>query len=575
MPRPLWSFEQLSRLTRYEDAEVRHWAADRLVHLYPEKAAAVVSDLLFDEHESTSSLVAGHLAEHGDASQTPILERGFKKGTGALAGQCLAALAKLGYAKAPALAREALRRNDLPETALAEILGGLAAMSTSSGSEEAADAAWETLLRRPELYALPEALRECFKIFGDNQVGELAGKWITALHFSGIESAEPGIRVFQSELKLEEISWCLRTGRSGRVDLDRSLRAIENGYDCEVRGKIGEAEREALASAFAEGEFREMARQLAERVEKRALELSSREGAGDDKLLRRLAALASAFRDDEILTEAERLGHAMHTWLISLLLSALFKTAAYRNLEADLEKAGENLDALLELAELESSYLAGKLPEALARAAGEGSRDRMEQWCVATLESRGPFFPKVIAIKTIGEMKLGAQLPLILDYLSDDNGYIYGAAEKVLRKFGDDAVDLVRAEIERRKLHPDALSSILVVLADLMTPAALSLAVDRFDDFMLAAGPEEGSELMAMLGDRALIPYLRRWYKRAEGSTNQVAVQARVGHALLLIGAIHNVAIPEEERILQAIDEYWKETPEEAAGGGPFGPYVM
>ncbi|MBI3449842.1 MAG: hypothetical protein HY049_13110, partial [Acidobacteria bacterium] len=66
---------------------------------------------------------------------------------------------------------------------------------------------------------------------------------------------------------------------------------------------------------------------------------------------------------------------------------------------------------------------------------------------------------------------------------------------------------------------------------------------------------------------RDLIPPLRRWLKHAESSGSRVSVRARIGHALLLVGAIHNVAIPEEERILQAIDEFWKEQPEEADDG--------
>ena len=60
-------------------------------------------------------------------------------------------------------------------------------------------------------------------------LGDLIAKWITALHFRGLGQAEAGIRAIQENLQLEDVSWCLRTDRSGRVDLNRSLRAIENG----------------------------------------------------------------------------------------------------------------------------------------------------------------------------------------------------------------------------------------------------------------------------------------------------------------------------------------------------------
>ena len=49
-----------------------------------------------------------------------------------------------------------------------------------------------------------------------------------------------------------------------------------------------------------------------------------------------------------------------------------------------------------------------------------------------------------------------------------------------------------------------------------------------------------------------------------------------VGHALLLVGAINNLPVPEEESILKAIDDYWKGSPEGPdSGSGPSGQYLM
>lgn len=576
MPPRLWSFEELARFTRFEDAEVRFWAADRLVHLYPDTSADALAKLLFDEHDATPGLVAGHLGAHGEPAHFPLLERGFRRGSGMLAAQCLAALGRLGYDGAPGLAREAIHRSDLSEESLAQIVGGLAAMATEHASEEGADAAREILLRRPELYAEPEVLEAGLQIFGDSRLGDLAGKWITALHFRGVEAAEPGIRVLHENLQMEEISWCIRTDRTGRIDLQRSLRAIENGHDCDLSEAIPESDRRTLSEAFSRGEFREMARTLATMAGERARAAAARSTDPGDTLPARLASLTSGFAREEVLTEADRLGHAMHTWLIPLLLSALVKTVLYRNLERECTRARGDLGALLELAETESSFLSQKLPDLLKEAAGSSGLEQLERWCAGTLEMRGPFFPKVIALETIGDVGLAALVPLVLKHLSDDNGYVFGAAERALSKLGDEAVEAARAEIERRKLHPDAMSSILVVLSDLMTPSALALAVDYFDEFMQVAGPEEGSELMALLGARAMIPHLRRWLERGEATGSRVAMQARVGHALLLVGAIHNVAIPEEERILQAIDEYWRESPDGPADDSErSGPYLM
>src|SRR5262245_52246403 len=89
MPDLLWSFDQLSRFTRYEDPEVRYWAADRLVALFPEEASDVIAPLILDEHDATPELVAEHLGRHGDARHAPALLKGFRKGGGLMPGRCV------------------------------------------------------------------------------------------------------------------------------------------------------------------------------------------------------------------------------------------------------------------------------------------------------------------------------------------------------------------------------------------------------------------------------------------------------------------------------------------------------
>ena len=50
MTERLWPFKELARFLRYEDPEVRFWAADRMVRHYPEEATAPLAPYLFDEH---------------------------------------------------------------------------------------------------------------------------------------------------------------------------------------------------------------------------------------------------------------------------------------------------------------------------------------------------------------------------------------------------------------------------------------------------------------------------------------------------------------------------------------------
>jgi hypothetical protein len=89
--------------------------------------------------------------------------------------------------------------------------------------------------------------------------------------------------------------------------------------------------------------------------------------------------------------------------------------------------------------------------------------------------------------------------------------------------------------------------------------------LEHSDAIFEALGPEAAAECAGLLGRQETIPLLRRWLDRAP---------ALVGHALLLLGAINNVPIPEEESILKAIDEYWKGAGD-GSDGEPPGPWLM
>jgi hypothetical protein len=184
---------------------------------------------------------------------------------------------------------------------------------------------------------------------------------------------------------------------------------------------------------------------------------------------------------------------------------------------------------------------------------------------------RGPFFPQVMALETLGALGSAGAVSEILDFLSEDNSYLYEAAEHALSALGDVVLEPARARLEADSLGSDPAHSLLIVLCEQGSPAALRLVLDHFDVFAEAAGPGDAARWMSLLGARELIEPLRRVLSQDT---------AQVGQALLLLGAVHNVRIPEEADIRRAIDEYWKEQPEESDGGdtGPddgSGKYVM
>jgi hypothetical protein len=115
----IWGFDELVRFSKWEDAEVRYWAIDRLIRHYPETCCDAISGFVLDDHDVTPERVARHLGEHGTPSHHAILLRGFKLLRGTVPGHCLQALARLGYPGTVDLAATVLHRGDLNDAAVA------------------------------------------------------------------------------------------------------------------------------------------------------------------------------------------------------------------------------------------------------------------------------------------------------------------------------------------------------------------------------------------------------------------------------------------------------------------------
>ncbi|HET6374019.1 MAG TPA: hypothetical protein VFG76_11985 [Candidatus Polarisedimenticolia bacterium] len=564
MAQLLWSYDQLVRFTKYDDPEVRYWAADRLTCLFPEEAADAIADLILDEHDATPEVVAEHIGRHGGPRHVPALLKGFRHGSDVTPGRCVEALARLGYDATPDLAVTALYRKEISEPCLGIMVRALTEMATARKKPSAADRAREFLLRRPELFAEPAALRGAISLLAPADFADLMRKWITALHFQGAERLESCIRVLLEELQLEDCGWCVRTGRTGRIDLDRTLKAIESGYDIDLEEARSALSSSELSERLQRGAFPEMAASLSAYIKTRLAGLSV---PADDSLPARLDGLASAFQIGEVVEMADRLQPATHQWLIGLLVAALVKASSYHNYPMELDAAGDDLDSLLGLAEVETSCLVQTLPERLA-AVGDQSgpaRGRIIEWCVRTLEARGPFFPKAVALRTLGAMKTLDLIPEIASHLADDNPYIYGSAERALSSMGPAVIDHARAVMRGGSVHPDVMQSLIRISCEQSLEVSLRLLVDNLDEVFEVLGPEISSDLAGLVAHQELLPHLRRWLQRSP---------AMIGQTLLLVGALHNIPIPEEESILQAIDDYWKGA-SDGADEGPSGQYLM
>lgn len=588
MSEKVWSFEELTYHVKSEDPEVRYWAVERLIRDYPDQATGLIAILLLDDHDQTPNLVAEHLGEHGSEEHFSILTRAFRRMGGQTPGLCFDALVKLGYPDAVSLARGALEKGNLPASAIAMVLESLSGLET----EAARMLVHETLERRVELLVEPGALRALLRVSGNADFPDVVTHLARSMQWRGLGQAGELFRTLTDDLEADDCGWCIRTGPDGRIDLKKTIRAIEAAYDCEVLNEQGPLPVEetgapsrprggleaALKMERPKGISREVVKELTQRLRagdpiavESSLEAFIRAKAAivprlpGDTLPDRIAAFAAALTSPEHRLDAERLGPAYHQWMVSALISSAIKLVRYRNYRLEVERAEGNLDALLSLLEEETAFLTEVLPVAISRAVSGDSTTAIGA-CVRLLESRGPFFPKVLALETLGLLKAEDHVPEILDYLADDNSYIYTSAEKALGAIGEAIVPAARGRIEAGAIDTDSAESIAMLLARLGTRPAFDLAAAHIDFFIEEIGAGSTAEWFSLFGVRDLLDPLRKVVSRDP---------ARAGQAVLLLAAIHNVRLPEEDSIRAAIEDYWRKQGGEGEQDEGSGRYVM
>jgi hypothetical protein len=568
MTQMVWSKEELVRFTEAKDSEVRYWAVDRLIRHYPDECCEAIAELLFDEHDATPVAVARHLGEHGSARHHALLVRGFRLLRGPTPGHCLQALTRLGYPGAAGLAASAIKRDDLTEPALVTIVEALGEL----GSAEAVELLRSYVARKPALLAHPAAMRGALRVASTAGIPDLLAKFLAALDEGGSHRAGEAFRTLMDMLQIDDMSWCFRTGPSGHIELRKTIKAVESGYDCDISTVLGKPTINQIAQRFRAGNVGDIVRAIADWT---CSAVERFPHAPDSDLPRRIAAAVGAFTRPEMQDGIEHLGHQFQQWLLGFQLSAAFAVARCQNFELALQEARGDLDRLLELAECETAFLLESLPAAVALACEkDAARQRKAQeWCLRMLEAKGPFFPKVVALQILGELRNVHFIPEIMDYLSDENSYVYGAAERALSKLGESVIGPALQRIETGSLNPDAAHSILVLLCDMGTPAAYEAVMEYLNWFMDAVGPGTTAEWVSLFGTEDLIDPLRDWLDQDP---------AAVGQGVLLLGAIHNVPIPEEDEILEAIEDARAREGQDPGdeGGAPGGPeqggsYVM
>ncbi len=432
MPTLIWDREELVALTKSGEPEVRFWAIDRLVRHYPEQSCDDVAEFILDDHDATPAIVARQLGEHGSARHHAVLVRGFRLLRGLTPGYCLQALASLGYPGVVGLAADALKRGDLTRPAQAIIVDSLARL----GTPEAQEKLREFVSRKPEILSEPAALRGVLSVIDLDELSQTLQRLISGFERHGSHHASEAFRTVMDVLKIDDAAWCFRTGPSGHLELRKTIKAVESGYDCDILATMGEGTIRHLGQRFRAANPAEVIRALAEWTAPATRGMHTEPGSDRPE---RIAAAVGALASPPMLDEVERLGQQFQQWLLGFHLSAAFAVARAQSVPLSLKEARGDLSKLLQLAEVETAFYVDDLPAAIAVVSREDEAlaRRAQTWCLRMLEAQGPFFPKVVALETLGELRAMHFIPEVMDYLADENSYIYGAAERALSKMGE------------------------------------------------------------------------------------------------------------------------------------------
>jgi len=185
-------------------------------------------------------------------------------------------------------------------------------------------------------------------------------------------------RVLMDHLQVDDCGWCFRTNLRGRIDLERTLKAIESAYNCELRASLGEKTVKAIAQALEAGAFEDSASTLARTIKERARALSPAPG---DDLVERIVEAAVYWADPEVVASVEGLGPHLREWVIGFLISTVVKMASYHDFDLEVRRSAGDLGGLLPLLEVETSFMLDSLPQAIRRAVeSSGGWSRSAVW---------------------------------------------------------------------------------------------------------------------------------------------------------------------------------------------------
>ena len=313
-------------------------------------------------------------------------------------GHCLQSLARLGYPGTVELAATVLHRGDLNDARDRDHRRG----ARRPGTVPARELVREFIQQKTELLAEPQALRGVLKVVDASEIPDVLSRFMTRAPVARRAAGGRGFRTLMDALAIDDCGWCFRTGPSGRIELRKTIKAVESGYDCDILAAMGEATIKQIAQRFRAGDHADIVHAIADWTARRRRE--ARRPIPTTTIPARSSAAVTAFCSSPILEASEKLGHQFQQWVVGFELSAAFAIARSMNPQLALKRARGDIDKLLKLAELETAFLLPDLPAAIAVLCrdDEARARKAQDWCLRMLEAQGPFFPKVVALETLG-----------------------------------------------------------------------------------------------------------------------------------------------------------------------------
>ncbi len=529
----LWHAEDLAPFLRHPQIEVRRWAAERLIKLFPGQAAPHLLTVLDDPDRSLHRQVTDFLGRQGDAEACgPELARHLSGASGQRISELALALARLGYRAAlPALLERVAAiatGSDLPDMSsfrgLTEALGIF-------GGGEARGALWQLVERFPlDDEWRGAAVQGLLQAAQPADVVRLIGRYRALPPVEEISAYLDAFAMTVGAGRLnDEIRRPIRDGFAETLDAISSWLGSDPGWSDACYQRLERAFRRTLEDVPAIA-FDEARRLIAERGDDVAGWQAAWEGGADLLGYRRQAVLTLLVLQGLLDQRKLRSSQRHHVAILSLAL--LSQLSVDRDDQLALETAADRVAALLDILTTDRENI---LPEIVEQVAALGP-----EIVPRLLERFDPEDPTWAPIRIARTLTLlarnhpgscDAAIPLLITAIDDDQGdFLLEAGSAALAAIGPAAVPAVAEHLTDEGIaRPIYLSGVLGDIPTEDAVRALLGAMAQEPDIMHYGA-------LADIGSSLAIPPLYALHK--DDSSDWV-------YHMLILCEVNGVTLPE------------------------------